>query len=346
MKLHLPYQLYRVLLAVFVGIPALTPFAIAEDLIYKEQESALYGGAICNNQISRPYLAEEYDTVLFDTNRAARSGGAIYNVGTMSLSENGSITFLNNTTGGMGYTGGAIYNKGSFVMSGNTGEILFEGNKAALEQGPGCAVYNEGAFTMNMADNKNIRFTQNSTTRGGAIAYKEGTQGILSLGQNSLVTFSGNTASEVGGAIAGFISSNSLSVCSMRLVGNESVVFELNVAGTYEGAIANYYYTSSSPDKNLNNSSNNEQVRFFGNRAKHGGAIANYFNAIPPGSSGNITMSGNGKVLFENNCATEKGGPFTIKASVAAAQPLSQLPTTSMCSLAAIMRNPAPASIG
>ena len=140
------------------------------------------GGAIANlNNDKAEKKTDFYNTVNIAsgstfTGNSAKTGGAIYNLGTMNVDG----TFDGNSTTATRGHGGAIYNAGEMSVAGT-----FKNNTATNAASQGGAIYNSGTLTV--ADNTVFSGNSTDTGDGGAI-YNSGT---LNIGDN--VTFSGNT---------------------------------------------------------------------------------------------------------------------------------------------------------
>lgn len=140
------------------------------------------GGAIANlNNDKAENKTDFYNTVNIAsgstfTGNSAKTGGAIYNLGTMNVDG----TFDGNSTTATRGHGGAIYNAGEMSVAGT-----FKNNTATNAASQGGAIYNSGTLTV--ADNTVFSGNSTDTGDGGAI-YNSGT---LNIGDN--VTFSGNT---------------------------------------------------------------------------------------------------------------------------------------------------------
>lgn len=140
------------------------------------------GGAIANlNNDKAEDKTDFYNTVNIAsgstfTENSAKTGGAIYNLGTMNVDG----TFDGNSTTATRGHGGAIYNAGEMSVAGT-----FKNNTATNAASQGGAIYNSGTLTV--ADNTVFSGNSTDTGDGGAI-YNSGT---LNIGDN--VTFSGNT---------------------------------------------------------------------------------------------------------------------------------------------------------
>ena len=187
-------------------------------------------------------------TALFNGNYADEDGGAIFNLGSASLS---GCTFENNTATYTiaGYAnGGAIFNSGSLTLN----SCQFNGNQANVDGG---AIYNSNTLNLYGVDS----FVNNySGTSGGAIYGKGGT--LYFTGTDS---FTNNQSGSNGGAV---FASGTLTVFgvdsfadnyaggsgggiymgnggTLYLSGDES--FTNNEAYTYGGAIYNASNTGS-----------------------------------------------------------------------------------------------------
>ena len=235
-----------------------------------EGNSGVVGGAIYN--VGTATITD----ASFDGNAAQEHGGAIYNEGTATITD---ASFEGNTA----QYGGAIYTSttatatitggrfegntaqyGGAILSGSTATITdasFEGNAAGMHGG---AIYNVGTATITAGTS----FEGNTAQQYGGAIYNISTATITDA------SFEGNTAQGHGGAIfnAGIATITDAS-------------FEGNTAQQYGGAIYNIG-TATITD-----------ASFEGNTAQgHGGAI---FNA-------SIATITNGR--FEGNTAQENGG--------------------------------------
>ena len=163
------------------------------------------GGAIYNNYMGNIHMLGvnillNISGSTFTGNTAGNEGGAIYNIGNLTLE---SITFTNNTAE---YYGGAIGNYGVLNISGSTftGNTAYEGG--AINNYKGSIYISDTIFQSNTADlggaiytNDNLtivntNFTNNTANRyGGAIE----NYGVLNISGS---TFTGNTAF-IGGVI-------------------------------------------------------------------------------------------------------------------------------------------------
>lgn len=264
MKLHLPVALIRrilslSLLSVPVSMAKSAAYPLGE-LVYTAHQTAplavseyaflsfvnirceANGAAVSNAPNSENAITLTNNGVICfeanDVNLSEESyGGAIYNIGLLSVNGNGSIIFKENTTHedcsaaafSCTHMGGGIYNHNIATFNENR-SVTFSGNKSGF----GGAVRNDGNFAMN--DNGAVSFDGNSAlTEGAAIA--NGAYGIPAEFQicgNEKVEFLNNSAideieiSYGAEANGGAISNNYGSI--FRVIDNATVIFEHNMA--------------------------------------------------------------------------------------------------------------------
>ncbi|MBQ2380810.1 MAG: autotransporter-associated beta strand repeat-containing protein, partial [Akkermansia sp.] len=233
-------------------------------------------------------------------------GGAIYGwSSTITLSDNGSVTFSGNTTS---YRGGAI--DGSTITLSNNGSVTFSGNTTSGSNGGygyGGAI--DGS-TITLSDNGSVTFSGNTASgsnggNGGAID-----SSTITLSDNGSVTFSGNTASSYGGAIHVLGEDDGLYITGNALGTNEDgslqqVLFENNgVKG--EDAHGGAIMAGVGAALVINN---NGEVVFKGNYAQDD----SYFSAHTSGGAickqyGIFSIQNNASVIFEGNYTLNKDG--------------------------------------
>lgn len=174
------------------------------------------GGAIANlNNDKAEDKTDFYNTVNIAsgstfTGNSAKTGGAIYNLGTMNVDG----TFDGNSTTATRGHGGAIYNAGEMSVAGT-----FKNNTAtnAASQGGAIFLYDQSNTTV-----RDSVFSQNSSgTYGGAISTRIGASAENSSLTIDGATFTDNTAGVNGGAIYNTV--------AMTLNGEN--VFSGNMAG-------------------------------------------------------------------------------------------------------------------
>ena len=257
-----------------------------------------YGGAI---EVQSGDLGIS-DDAKFSGNSSDGYGGAIFVWGGEPLLPGKitlrSVSFIQNTAEKQG---GALYNMGSAVFSGT--ENVFTKNTAPL----GGAIFNEGSITF--SGNKNIfienksekgrggalcnlskvdfsndsAFSKNSAIIGGAI-YNEGS--ITFSGDQNV--FSGNIAS-FGGAIA----------TTGNIILNGAAVFTGNSADD-GGAVYNVGTMRLNPNVG-------QDILFSGNTDSTGA------NAVYMAKGSSLTVSGAGRVVFDDPLAFEDATPRLTK---------------------------------
>ncbi len=252
----------------------------------------------------------------------------------VSLSENGNITFSNNkvisgevdengnviSNNNSAY-GGAIYSNGNVDII-NNAHVNFTNNAAYGKDAQGGAIYSNGEVTI--TNNKNVNFSDNNiygtsdasngSAQGGAIYAK----GIITISQNKVLSVSNNTAASsktttYGGAIYG--------ASDIYIDENESVTFHGNTAkvntayGGSGGAIHSEGSTNMFNNGDIAFTENKIESTFSGGLAyqAEGGAIYAKYN-VSIGDEGR----GNGNVSFIGNESTNSssgethGGAITV----------------------------------
>ncbi len=272
------------------------------DTITFNGNTASQGGAIYVGSSTNIFLSGN-GVVTFNENTASSSGSAIYGGtdSTISLSDNGELSFIGNTGRAIdaglrsnlslsdngtvtftGNSGGAISGADrSYIILSNNGTVSFSENTADM----GGAIF--GEYRIDLTDNEKVTFSGNSATNGtntksggGAIWGMAGVQ----IKNNSEVAFSGNSTKGLGGAIwvQGYI----------QLLDNEYVTFSNNSASKGGGAIG----VSGSPIT----LSNNGVVTFSGNAATNNGGAIYAATKV-------ITISDNKHISFYKNFVTYTG---------------------------------------
>lgn len=257
------------------------------------------------------------NNVLFDSNSAKSSGGAILTTGaSTSFSFTGNqTTFANNQAGtdGTGY-GGALYTTDSAVsFSGNT---RFENNTAANAGGVGGAIYAQnatidflGALTEFIGNNTyahggGIYLSSSSTTARGNVTFGSSASDRLVAQKNATASTGGN-----GGFLFN-ISNRIITFVAKSLFGGtdtsdpQAPVNLGNSSNNVGGAI---YSRSGAYDASAGADSNtyasiifNNDALFAGNSARvQGGAIY---------TLGGLLSFNNGDVIFRNNSSSLSGG--------------------------------------
>ena len=211
---------------------------------------------------SNPSVYQYYAGIAF-----AANGGAIFGFESIiTLSDNGSVTFIGNTaeSSSSDAYGGAIYGfDNTTITLSDNGSVTFNGNTAESSSYDACggAIYGDYYSTITLSDNGSVTFSGNTVSSSSlsSIYYADGGaiygdhSSPITLSNNGSVTFIGNTAG-IGGAIFG----------GVTMTGNGDVTFSGNMAS----------------------------ITSFSSRGG-GGAIY-----------GGVTMEGNGDVTFSGNTAS------------------------------------------
>ena len=226
------------------------------------------------------------------------------------------VSFKNITFSSSSYAyGGAIYGFGSTITLSNNGSVTFSGNTAyaaSSSSAYGGAIYGVSSSTITLSGNGSVEFSGNTASSSSSYSYGGaiygGSDSTIELSNNGSVTFSGNKASSsdysssYGGAIYGGEDS------TITLSGNGSVEF---IGNTASSSSSYYSYSYGGAIYGDNNStitlSGNGSVEFSGNTASSSRYFA-YGGAIYGDSSSTITLSGNGSVTFIGNTASDDGG--------------------------------------
>ncbi len=271
-------------------------------------------------------------------------GGAIYgdNRSTITLNDNGSVTFSGNTASASTTTssdssyasayGGAIYGGewGSTITLSNNGSVTFSGNTAesassSYSYAYGGAIYGDNRSTITLNDNGSVTFSGNtasasttttttssdSSAYGGAIYGDYGS--TITLSNNGSVVFEGNTASASssttisyarGGAIYGGFDS------TITLRNNGSVSFSGNTA------TGNYAYGGAIYTEGVLNIRNNDSVEFYQNAEVRNGSYR--LRSIVAGGSGDeisLSAAAGKSLTFRDSIYIDDGSTFKLNES-------------------------------
>jgi predicted outer membrane repeat protein len=295
----------------------LVSFSNNEDVNFAYNQATFTGGAIYANGKDDEGVSVSMKgnaCVTFDHNEALEEdkrwgigGGAIYAVGSVSLSDNkrmdgtdgkSGVFFTYNTAN---TEGGAIYSDSKVSLTGN-GAIKFDTNTATI--GAGGAI--RGVREITITDNAgNIEFKGNTAgTTGGAIHNKSTLdyykQQWVRINRNTGdISFTGNKAGTNGGVI------DMGHRGGLELLDNTgSITFSDNTAVGIGGAI----YTSCGEGVLIEN--NTGDVTFRNNRAgSKAGAI--YSGAYP--NEIGLSIRNNGNVLFEKNAVVDDSGNYILR---------------------------------
>lgn len=261
--------------------------------------SATTGGAI---YLQDATIEAEFEKCIFKTNTAT-NGGAIYSnlgaaganqVKTAATDTEAAVLYAltitdcafggtddndeslgNSATSG---AGGAIYMVGGsdLILTGtDSSKAVFEGNAAT---GDGGAIYRPNTSNCTgVVSIENYAFAGNSAANGGAIYNNGGTLSVTNADKTSTAMFTGNVASNWGGAI--YTTGGSLTISDYKFSNN---------SGTYGGAILMF---------TVSEVTNTEFEGNFASAAEGG--------AIYKSASGETTFTG---CTFTNNYSATNGG--------------------------------------
>ena len=261
---------------------------------------------------------QEYKGVSFES----ITGGTIIGLGDSTMSNNGSVSFSNNSNN----QGGAIFADWCTITMSKNGSVSFNANSAD-DNGGAIDVHYEGELTL--SNNGSVSFLENKATAdGGAIFGSDDSS--ITLSGNGSISFSGNISYLDGGAMTGLFGT------TIELNNNSSISISENTATRNGGAIHDY---ESSISLNENGS-----VSFSKNAAGDNGGAANIEsdslftlsyngsvsfveNAVEYGGKGgavcavnsSVTLSNNGSVSFVENAAGyngEGGAVYAVNSSV------------------------------
>ncbi|MCL2145074.1 MAG: autotransporter domain-containing protein [Endomicrobia bacterium] len=257
---------------------------LQENTIIFSSNTAYVAGAMYNSDSSTITFIN--GNIIFSEN-GAFDAGAILNTNSLisfEMSSGDTIIFSSNNA----YGAGAIANRNNALITFRNGDILFIGN--IVGSGGGGAIHNlNSRINFEMSSGDIIIFSSNTAGSGGAIY----NQSAVTTFTNADVIFSGNSATYGGGGAI----NNSYNAIYFT---SSTVSFINNSASGYGGAIYSNYYTGTYFEMSSEN-----EVIFKGNTAEMGGAIY----------AGYVNFSG-GRVIFEGNTASDKGGALYITGNV------------------------------
>lgn len=279
--------------------------------------SAEKGAGIYAEQGSVVSLASNANGVKFLRNTATDCGGAIYAVGSLSVSGNDSVLFEGNRADDKG---GAVYAVGTVEINHN-GAVHFKDNEAAS----GSALYAESWARVNIIGNDSLSFSSANSVNANTLVYLRA-DAELNLCDNDRVSFAAETNSsllygEAGGTVN--ISRNAavdISNCetisggvfqlsgSLCIDGNTGAVsLSDNAALTTSGGVICLEGNSSS----LSLSGNKGDIRIHNNYVGKSGA---FVYAGDTGSS--VYICDNADVSVSGNAARDGAGAIDTAGSL------------------------------
>lgn len=257
---------------------------------FKNNTASTHGGAIFN--LGKLTISDgEKDNHSSFINNSAHAGGAITSLSGSTLNIGNYTNFNNNKTFNTnGDAGGALYISDSTLNIGNN--VSFSNNTALSAQdsitgakGAAGAVY---IYNSDVTIGNSISFSDNSSQYSSGGIYIWNNDGSTSsIGDNAI--FSNNSSLQsYGGAIGNF---------DGQLNIGKNSEFTNNTAGTNGGAIANMNFSTT----NGANITIDEEAIFSNNEASKGGAIYN---------DGKLTLN---KATFTDNKAEIGGALYNTK---------------------------------
>ena len=206
-----------------------------------------YGGAIAGF-IDSNIVIEDNNTINFKKNSSYgnASGGAVYGrENTISFINNRNVIFDENNSSD---SGGAIACVSSSISLNSNDNVVIYKNTAA--NGGGVLV--NGQFSL--SGNDRVTFEANSATTNGGAIYGAVYYGSITLSNNGVVSFSGNTAKR-GGAIQ--------TAGSLIIRNNDAVLFEKNAETSDEGYILRSIYIDDYNDEEISfSAAKNKSIEF------------------------------------------------------------------------------------
>ena len=260
---------------------------------FEDNGDSYGGGAIYNDGNDNLSI----NNCTFNNNRVISNGGAIYNVGILTINNSN----FNNSYADYG-NGGAIYNPGTLTIYNSN----FNNNLA--DEGYGGAIYNYGYYAILNLNNCN--FYNNSASEGGGAIYNYGEYVTLNLNNCNFY----NNSAAVGGAIYNYgvyaiLNLNNCNFYNNSAINGGAIYNNLGTVNsvhcnfinnsallTFRGQGGAIYNINNFAVLNLNNSN------FTNNSAYEGGAIYN---------NGTNILSTINNCTFNNNTANMGGAIYS-----------------------------------
>lgn len=259
-----------------------------DDVIFNKNTAKNRGGAVYMNSGTGTIDGSEFNNNSTDS----QSGGAIYKLGELTISD---TDFTSNKAGSVG---GAINSDSANTTIRNCNFTLNTAGSSSV--GGAIQVNGSGAkVTIEVTDNGNYVFSQNSAKNGGAIYVVNGAELAVQKAENvtGTIAFNNNTASASGGAIA----------CEkLTKISITDAKFYQNIA-VNGGAIFTF-----STDLTIEAAENSSNAVFEGNNATGAGGVINFDKCIDQGSTATAQITG---YTFKSNTASGNGGALRIEKS-------------------------------
>lgn len=296
---------------------------IAMEFRYNKVTSTAYntgGSGIYVNEKSGLTIGAKNLHLLFMQNE----GGAIYSLSdfTISGSEQGSVTFYNNTSL---KSAAAIFSYGKVTLANNGADFVFSFNESEFGSAINCASSDVDSIALLVQNNRgNISFNSNLSTsseRGGGAISSPNSYFYENQGS---ITFDGNSSNSIGGALTStnldfsdnsgditFINNSSVDngsaihACNLSFLNNSGdITFAGNISTEGAGAIVAHYDNYAQAGGEVFFTENHGDISFLNNSsAQSGSAILStfaYFN------------NNTAHITFENNCCSEGGGAVHV----------------------------------
>lgn len=250
------------------------------------------GGAL---YISKKADISNSQVVRFNDNSAyisaygAKDAAAIYNKGVVTICDNDSVEFRNNTSGCTIYNESNTPSTTTFERNDN---LVFSGNEGE----DGGVIYSGGISNIfNVNNNGVVEFIGNSASKSGGVIGG----GTTSLSGNREVYFIGNTAGTLGGVVY-----NS----ALTISGNDKVVFRNNAQVDASGnTVLNSIYALSEK-LTLCATDETDSITFYDTINARDSRVAVSLN---DGGAGRITFSGK----YAEADLAARGGNYDVTAS-------------------------------
>ena len=247
------------------------------------------GGAVY--QIYSKLLFTMNAAVMFRNNSAVKDGGAIFSIkrSFISFEDDSEVMFNDNRA-----KRGAVVVRMSTIYTNGNSTVIFTGNSAILSGG---AVYAKKT-QITIHGSSTVAFCRNSAKNGAAV-FVSGDNAFMSCGDNSTVIFTGNSATDLGGAIYMYTRNSNIA-----FHGHSKATFNSNSAVDGGAVYVFGPVTSYTQSYNL-------KILLIGNKATENDR--EICDLVP-----SITFLGSTTVRFNNNSARHYGGAmYTDKINVA-----------------------------
>ncbi len=272
------------------------------------------GGAIRGERIE----LSNNGSVIFNKN-TAYYGGAIYGYQSVLLNGNGNIEFTETSTGGaiggqsviLSNNGNIKFESSTSTTSSNehaiwyhthsTGEIALRNNNFVSFIGFSSAIHVKG--NINVSENVEISFAQNSAQHGGAI-YNIAEKGIVEFSKNHDILFSENAAWK-GGAIYHIGDIDFFENTGIISFASNGSIPGYTSSGTSESAFGGAIYAGG-----VLSFTDNQEIVFESNKSDLSVGYYEYDSAGGATYSTEANFINNSKVVFSNNSNIRRNSSY------------------------------------